>query len=77
MSKKAKALPTTPPIQPAPAPPRVSLRRLEELEAAAALDRMCAARPLKPPAMPNLANRTRSAGAIELAREIRAGVYTP
>jgi hypothetical protein len=55
----------------------VSLRRLEELEAAAALDRMCAARPLKPPAMPNLANRTRSAGAIELAREIRAGVYTP
>jgi hypothetical protein len=62
----------------APAPAeRVSLRRLEELEAAAELDRMCAARPLKPPALVARDLRYRSAGAIELAREIRAGVYTP
>ncbi len=57
--------------------PRISLRRREEIDAAAELDRMCAARPLKPPSLPNHSNTTRSAGALELAREIRRGTYTP
>jgi hypothetical protein len=59
-----------------PEPPRLSLRRREEIDAAAELDRMCAARPLKPPPLP-AENHTRSAGALELAREIRRGTYTP
>ncbi len=59
-----------------PEPPRLSLRRREELDAAAELDRICAARPLKPPPLPR-DNYTRSSGAIELAREIRRGSYTP
>ena len=59
-----------------PEPPRVSLKRREELADAAELDRICAARPLKPPPLPR-DNHTRSAGAIELAREIRAGEYLP
>jgi hypothetical protein len=50
--------------------PRVSLRRREEIDAAAELDRICAARPLKPPALPNHDNRTRSAGALELAHQL-------
>ncbi len=57
--------------------PRVSLRRREEIDAAAELDRMCAARPLKPPRLLESTNNTRSAGALELAREIRRGSYTP
>jgi hypothetical protein len=56
---------------------RVSRKRSEELDAAAELDRICATRPLKPPSMPNHDNRTRSAGALALAREIRRGSYTP
>lgn len=57
--------------------PRVSLRRREELDASAAYDRMCKARPLKPPRLLEPDNHTRSAGALELAREIRRGSYTP
>lgn len=60
-----------------PEPPRLSVRRREELDAAAELDRMCAARPLKPPRVLVSHNHTRSAGALELAREIRRGSYTP
>ncbi len=56
--------------------PRVSLKRREELEAAAELDRICAARPLKPPPLRSVP-QGRSAGAIDLAREIRRGTYTP
>ena len=56
--------------------PRVSLRRREEIDAAAELDRICAARPLKPPRLP-ADNHTRSAGALALAREIRRGTYQP
>jgi hypothetical protein len=56
--------------------PRVSLRRREEIDAAAAYDRMVAARPLRPPPMPKHSD-TRSAGACELAREIRRGSYEP
>lgn len=59
-----------------PEPPRLSLRRREELDDAAAFDRMCAARPLTPPPLPR-ENNTRSAGALELAREIRRGEYVP
>ncbi len=57
--------------------PRVSLRRREEIDAAAELDCMCAARPLKPPRLLESDNHTRSAGATELAREIRRGSYVP
>lgn len=57
--------------------PRVSLKRREELEAAAELDRICEARPLKPPPLPRELPITRSAGALALAREIRRGSYTP
>ena len=57
--------------------PRVSLRRREEIDAAAELDRICAARPLKPPRVLETDNHTRSAGALELAREIRRGSYVP
>lgn len=60
-----------------PEPPRLSMRRREELNAAAELDRVCAARPLKPPRLLEHDNHTRSAGALELAREIRRGSYTP
>ena len=56
--------------------PRVSLKRREEVDAAAELDRMCAGRPLRPPPLPKH-NDTRTAGAAELAREIRRGTYTP
>jgi hypothetical protein len=75
VNKKAKAAvtPTTTP----PPEPRVSLRRREELEAAADFDRMCESRPMKPPPLRASAPLIRSAGAIELAREIRRGTYTP
>ncbi len=53
-----------------------SLKRRGEIDAAAELDRICAARPLKPPALPK-ENPTRSVGAAELAREIRRGSYQP
>ena len=56
---------------------RVSRKRSEEIDAAAELDRMCAARPLKPPRLLEPENRTRSVGALELAREIRRGSYVP
>jgi hypothetical protein len=55
----------------------LSLKRREELEAAAEFDRMCEARPLKPPPMAARDLRYRSAGAVELACEIRSGSYTP
>jgi hypothetical protein len=57
--------------------PRVSLKRREELDAAAAWQAMTDARPLKPPRLLESDNHTRSAGALELAREIRRGSYTP
>lgn len=60
-----------------PEPPRLSLRRREEIDAAAELDRMCAARPLAPPRRLEQDNHTRSAGALALAREIRRGSYQP
>ncbi len=44
--------------------------------AAAAIDRMWATRPLRPPPLPLAAHRA-TAGALELAREIRAGHYRP
>ena len=62
--------------------PRVSLKRREEIDATAELDRICrpvddgGQRPLKPPPLPKH-NDTRTAGAAELAREIRRGTYTP
>ncbi len=56
--------------------PRVSLKRREECNAAAELDRICAARPLKPPPL-RLDNPTMSAGARALAKEIRLGDYEP
>jgi len=59
-----------------PRVPAVSVRRREELEAAAALDAICAARPLRPPPLRRVLT-TRSAGARELAAEIRRGSYTP
>lgn len=78
MSKKAKqsggALSQGVPVF---EPPRLSLRRREELDAAAELDRICATRPLKPPRLLENDNHTRSAGALALAREIRRGTYTP
>ncbi len=55
--------------------PRVSLRRREELDAAAELDRICATRPLKPPPLPREPPITRSDGALALASEIRRGRY--
>jgi hypothetical protein len=76
VNKSKKAKPTPTPTTPPPEP-RVSLRRREELEAAADFDRICASRPLTPPPLRSSAPLARSAGAIELAREIRQGTYTP
>lgn len=41
---------------------------------AAAFDRMCAARPLRPPPMP-IQPRVRTAGELALATDIRLGLY--
>ena len=51
-------------------------REREAARDALAFDRICAARPLKPPPLPQH-NDTRTAGAIELANEIRAGHFDP
>jgi hypothetical protein len=59
-----------------PAPRVPSLKRRGEIDAAAELDAITAARPLKPPPLPK-ENPTRTAGAAELAREIRKGSYQP
>jgi len=72
-----RAVPDAEYARPRTPEPRVSRKRSEELDAAAALDRVCAARPLKPPRLLESDNHTRSAGALELAREIRRGSYTP
>lgn len=57
-------------------PRALSLHRRQEINAAAELDRICAARPLKPPPIRH-DNPLRTAGAIALAKEIRLGDYEP
>ncbi len=52
-----------------------TLKEREAAEAAALLDALCAARPLKPPPMPRHEQRERSTGAWVLANEIREGLY--
>ena len=76
MSKSKKRKPPVADAPPLPSTRGPSLHRRAELAAAAELDRICAARPLKPPPM-RFANLARSAGARELSREIRAGEYEP
>lgn len=49
----------------------------QALDASAAYDRLCASRPLKPPRYLEQDRPTRSAGALELAREIRRREYLP
>jgi hypothetical protein len=51
-------------------------REREAARDAAAFDQICQSRPLKPPPLP-MRNDTRTAGAIELANEIRAGHFEP
>lgn len=54
-----------------------SAKLTERAQAAAAVDAMIAARPLRPPPMPRAENRRRSTGAVVLANEIREGLYQP
>jgi hypothetical protein len=71
-----RAVPEIELFRPSQPEPRPTLKRREEINAAAEFDRICAARPLKPPPLPQH-NETRSAGARALAKEIRLGDYTP
>lgn len=57
--------------------PKPSAKATERAEAVRAFDAICAARPLRPPPLPAIANRERSAGAWALANEIREGLYEP
>lgn len=54
----------------------MTFKQRETLEAAAALDKILAARPLAPPPLPQ-ENPTRSAAWHALQQEIRDGWYTP
>lgn len=53
-----------------------AVRRADAVRDAHALDAICAARPLRAPALPR-DNDTRTAGALALAKEIRRGKYEP
>lgn len=50
--------------------------RAVDRELVAAFDAIVAARPLKPPPIPREVGRVRSAGALELEREKRLGLYS-
>jgi hypothetical protein len=56
--------------------PTAAAKAAERKRAAEAYDALVAARPLRPPPG-RLAPPTMTAGAAQLAREIRAGTYTP
>lgn len=56
--------------------PALTNKQKATREALRDLERICAARPLKPPPFPD-PHDTRSAGAIALAKEIRLGDYEP
>lgn len=58
-------------VQPARTP-----KQIERAAAVIAIDRMIAARPLRPPPLP-VYHDTRTTAAVSLANEIREGTYEP
>jgi hypothetical protein len=77
MVRQKKQKPGPPRMPSAPAAPKpITVKQQETRSACAELDRICAARPLKPPPLPNH-HDMRSAGAVALAAEIREGTYEP